>query len=447
SRASSGPVERAASVDFTHRVRFVARQALCGPATVEAVASSPRAGYARGVPDKTLTPPSPLESDLRSHWQLAPGVTFLNHGSFGAVPRAVAAAQDGWRRRVEAEPVEMLGRRWPALVAAAREPVAAFLGVAPSDLGFVSNATEGVNCVLRSLALSSDDELLTTTHVYHAVRQAMKFVCARSGATYREVDVPLPVGPADDVTRAVVAGLRPNTRLLVVDHVTSPTAVVFPVGAIADACAARGVDLLVDGAHAPGMLPLDLAALGRRGVTHYAGNLHKWCCGPKGAAFVWARDDRRAAVHPLVTSHWAGEGFEAEFHWQGTRDHSNWLAAGAALDFMGQWGGWDRVRGHNHRMAAWAHAMLCDRFGVEPLTPTDGSMLGSMATVRLPARLADLTDADQAALQQSLYTDHRIEVPLVAWGGGRFLRVSCQVYNEPAEYERLADVVLRLASR
>ena len=389
-------------------------------------------------------PPAPLAPNLRDLWQLAPGVAFLNHGSFGAVPRAVAAVQDDWRRRIEAEPVELLARRWRQLVADARRPVADFLGCEPPHLGFVSNATEGVNCVLRSLAFNSGDELLTTTHVYQAVRQAMKFVCARSGASYRDVDVPLPVASSGQVVDTIVGQLRPNTRLLVLDHVTSPTGLVFPVEPVADACAARGVDFLVDGAHAPGMLPLDLAALGRRGVSYYAGNLHKWCCAPKGTAFLWARDDRRDAVHPLVISHWAGDGFEAEFHWQGTRDHSAWLTARAAIDFMGQWG-WERVRAHNRAMAIWAHAMLCDRLDVEPISPVDGSLLGSMATVRLPPPLDRMTDVEQEQLQQRLYDEHRIEVMLVNWAGQRFLRVACQVYNTPAEYERLAEVVGRVA--
>jgi isopenicillin-N epimerase len=392
----------------------------------------------------TRPPPTPLAPDLRSYFQLAPGLTFLNHGSFGATPRAVSATADGWRRRVEAEPVELLARRWPELVAAAKAPVAAFLEADPGCLGFVTNATEGVNAVLRSTTLSPGDELLTTTHVYHAVRQAMRCVAAAAGATCREVDVPLPVASAGGVSGPLAAAIGDRTRLVVVDHVTSPTGLVFPVEAIADACKARGVDLLVDGAHAPGMLPLDLTRLGERGVSYYAGNLHKWCCAVKGTAFLWARADRAADVHPAVVSHWYGDGMSAEFHWQGTRDPAGWLTAPDALAFLGHLG-WDAVRGHNHDMGVWAHAMLCERFGVEPVSPIDGSLLGSLATVPLPPSLDAMDDARHAELQQSLYTDHRIEVPLVSWGSRRFLRVSCQVYNEPAEYEHLADVVLRLA--
>ncbi|HEX8916061.1 MAG TPA: aminotransferase class V-fold PLP-dependent enzyme [Humisphaera sp.] len=392
----------------------------------------------------TLSPPAPLAPNLRDLWQLKPGIAFLNHGSFGAVPRAVAATQNEWRAKIEAEPIELLGRKWWDLIRRAVEPVGRFLNASADDLGFVTNATEGCNCVLRSLRFKAGDELLTTTHVYHAVRQAMKHRCAETGATYREVDVPLPIRSAEQIVDAVVAGLRPETKLLVVDHVTSPTALVFPIEPIAAACRERGVDLLVDAAHAPGQLSLDLADLGRRGVSFYTGNLHKWCCAPKGTAVLWAHPDREADLHPLVVSHWYGEGLFKEFGWQGTRDHSAWLTAGAAIDYLGQWG-WDAVRAHNHALAIWAHRMLCDRFGVEPVSPPDGSLLGSMATVPLPPPLDAMTDAEHDALQQALYTDHGVEVPLVKWGGRRFLRVSAQVYNVPAEYERVGDVVLKAA--
>lgn len=392
----------------------------------------------------TLTPPAPLAPNLRALWRLRPDVTFLNHGSFGALPAAVADVADDWRRRVEAEPIELLGRRWRGLVDEAKRPVARFLNAEPEQLGFVTNATDGVNAVLRSLPFVPGDELLTTTHVYHAVRQAMTFVARQTGATYREVDVPLPVASADAVADTVVGAISDRTRLLVVDHVTSPTGLVFPVKAIARACAGRGVELLVDGAHAPGMLPLDLTALGSLGVTYYAGNLHKWCCAPKGTAFLWVGPDRSADVHPTVVSHWYGDGLAAEFHWQGTRDPGGWLSAPAAIDFLGRLG-WDRVRAHNRAMAAWAHATLCDRFGVAPISPPDNSLLGSMATVRLPPPLDRMTDAEQAALQQSLYTDHKVEVPLFHWGGHRLLRVSCQVYNTPADYERLEEVIAGVA--
>jgi isopenicillin-N epimerase len=373
---------------------------------------------------------------------LRPDITFLNHGSFGAVPRAVFEEQDRWRRRLEAEPIEILGRRHPDLIEAAKAPLADMLRARVADIGLVTNATEGVNAVLQSLRLAPGDELLTTTHVYNAVRMAMRYAASRHGATYHEVHVPTPVTSSRQITETVVGALTDRTRFLMIDHVTSPTALVFPVAEIVAACAGRGVHVLVDGAHAPGMLDLDLPTLN---AAWYAGNLHKWTCAPKGCGFLWARADRQADLHPAVVSHNYGTGLAREFNWQGTRDTSAWLTIPAALAFMDDLG-WPRIRRHNHALATWAHQLLCDRFGVEPLSPLDGALLGATATVRLPGRLADLDEKQTRALQQDLYTTDRVEVPLVPWQGALHLRVSCQVYNRAEDYERLAEVITRRAA-
>lgn len=368
---------------------------------------------------------------------LKPGVTFLNHGSFGAVPRAVMAAQDEWRRRIEAEPVEIIGRRNLHLIEQAKAPVAQFLSMDASDFGLVTNATEAVNAVLQSLDLSAGDELLTTDHVYHAVRQAMRRTAGLSGATVREVAIPPPVNSPHEIETRLVEALSPRTRLVVVDHVTSPTGLVFPVEAIGAACRQRNIELLVDGAHAPGMVPLDIPAIG---ATYYAANLHKWCCAPKGSAFLWVCPDRRDRVHPTVVSHYFGEGFAREFAWQGTRDLSAWLTIPAALSFMADLG-WERVMRHNHELAVAAHQMLVRRLGVQSVSPLDGHLIGATATVRLPAPLALLGKPELEALQQRLYRAFNIEVPLMQFNGENFLRVSCQVYNTPGDYARLADVI------
>jgi isopenicillin-N epimerase len=370
---------------------------------------------------------------------LEPGVDFLNHGSFGAVPRVVFEAQTEWRRKIEAAPVEVIARRRLELIEAAKEPVGRGLGMKPADFGLVTNATEGVNAVLHSLRFSPGDELLTTTHVYNAVRQAMKFTCARTGATYREAGVPMPVRSPADLVDAVVGAVSDRTRLVVIDHVTSPTATIFPVEQIVRGCAARGVDVLIDGAHAPGMIPLDIESIG---AAYYAGNLHKWAFAPRGAAFLWVRPDRQAAIHPAVISHHYGEGFASEFSWQGTRDLSAWLAAPTALEFTRRLGG-DAVREHNHAMAIWAHRLLCERLeGAGPVSPLDGSMLGSMAAVKLPDGLAALTEPQLMSLQQTLYTRHRVEVPLMRLDLQTvLLRVSSQAYNTPAQYERVVEVM------
>jgi isopenicillin-N epimerase len=217
---------------------------------------------------------------------------------------------------------------------------------------------------------------------------------------------------------------------------------VLPIERIIAGCARHGVDVLVDGAHGPGMVPLNVQATG---AAYYAGNLHKWACCPKGSAFLWARPDRQAGVHPLVISHLYEQGFEKEFSWQGTRDLAAWLAVPQALRFIAGLG-WDRVMEHNHAMAVWANRLLCDRWGVTPISPPDGRMLGSMATVPLPAPL-DHPPVDQIPqLQQRLYSEFHLEVPIVPWGGRTFVRPCCQVYNTPADYERLGDVISAICS-
>ncbi len=379
-------------------------------------------------------PPTPLVNDPASLWQLRPDVAFLNHGSFGAVPRDVAAAQEQWRRRIEAEPVEVIYRRLAPCLRHVRERLGQFLGADASSLGLVTNATEAVNSVVRDYPFRSGDEMLTTDHVYNAVRQTLRHTARRAGAVVREVAIPLPVGSSGEILDRVVAAISPRTRLLVIDHVTSPTALVFPVAEIVRECERRGVDVLVDGAHAPGMLELNLDGLA---PPFYAGNLHKWVCAPRGSGFLYVRPDRQASVHAPVISHDLDQGFVREFAWQGTRDLSAWFSVPDAIDFLQRFGH-QAVRRHNTGLSRWAHAMLCDRLGVEPISPIDGSMLGSMATVRLRSRR---DGGHWPEFQQVLYDEHRIEAPLVWWNEQAFVRTSSQLYNRPEEYERLAQVL------
>jgi isopenicillin-N epimerase len=310
------------------------------------------------------------------------------------------------------------------------------------DFGFVTNATEGINAVLRSLDLGAGDELLTTDHVYNAVRQSMRNIAARSGAAYREVAIPLPVSGPDEIVQRLVDALTPATRLLVIDHVTSPTAIVFPVERIAAECTARGIDVLIDGAHAPGMLPkLKVPALG---AAYYAANLHKWVCAPKGCAFLWARADRQAELHPPTISHFFGQGLAKEFEWQGTRDISAWLCVPAALKFMEELG-WERVMTHNHAMAVWGQRTLCERWGVEPISPIGGEMLGSMASIPLPSPLDRLTEDECKSVQQRLYDQYKVEAPIMTWPGRPLIRPCAQVYTTPADFHRLGDAMLELS--
>jgi isopenicillin-N epimerase len=331
---------------------------------------------------------------------------------------------------------------------AARAAVGRFVGADPDDVAFVPNATTGVNTVVRSLDLSPGDELLTTNHVYNACRNVLHSAAERSGARVVVAAVPFPLKSADEVVDAVLANVTPRTRLALLDHVTSPTGLVFPVERIVAELSRRGVDSLVDGAHAPGMLPLDLKALG---AAYYTGNFHKWTCAPKGAAMLWVRRDLQPRVRPLVTSHGANSPrkdrtrFRLEFDWGGTDDPTPYLCVPDAIRFLGGLlpGGWPALMAHNRRTALAMRTRLAARLGVELPCPDD--MIGTLAALPLPdAPTVDAApSAYQTALQTALVERHRVQVPIVVWPAAprRLVRISAQVYNHVGEYDRLADAL------
>ncbi len=386
-----------------------------------------------------LRPPAPLGEDLGALFPWDKSYTFLNHGSFGSTPYEVLAAQTAWRMEIEARPIEMLGRRVSQLLAPARTAVARFVGVDPARLGFVVNATEGVNAVLRSIAWRSGDEIVVVDHVYNAMRQSIRRLADECGVVLREIVVPLPVSDASVFVDAIDAACNARTRMVLIDHITSPTALVLPVAQIVQRARARGILTLVDGAHAPGSIALSVDAID---ADAYTANLHKWCCAPKGSAFLAVREDLAARVHPLATSHPYDTDFVAEFDWQGTRDITPWLATPTALAFFERFG-WDSVRAHNHALATWTHAFLCDAWSATPLSPLNGSMLASMAAVRIPAA-TQARFASPEAMQACLYDIHRIEIPVIDWKGAWHVRVSCHLHTTPAMIERLAAVILTL---
>ncbi|UCD75310.1 MAG: aminotransferase class V-fold PLP-dependent enzyme [Phycisphaerales bacterium] len=384
-------------------------------------------------------PPEPLGDDLRSQFALDQQVAFLNHGSFGARPHCVLQAQDRWRRQMEADPVEFLDRAGPLLLDHLKDVTGRFLGAEPGDFGFLTSATEAINAVLRSLDFGPGDELLTTDHAYPGIRNSLQYVARRSGATLVEVPVPLPLASHDTVVAAIEEALTPRTRLVLVDHITSFTALLFPLERIIDVCRKRGVEVLADGAHAPGMIDLSVERLA---ATYYAANLHKWVCAPISAAVLWVTSDNQQRIHPLVISNFLGEGFEREFLWQATRDVTSWLAAEEAIAF-GERLGWEMIRRHNHEMAVWVQQMLCESWQAEPNSPLDGSMLGSMVSITLPEAVRRQFD-DHRALGAHLYQAHRIEVPVTEWNGRWLIRPCCHIYNRPEEYLRLAETINEL---
>ncbi len=380
----------------------------------------------------SIQPPPPFGPEIRSQFALDPKLTFLNHGSFGALPLVVRQAQESWRLRIESNPIEWIGRRNIESLAAVKKPLARFVGCQPNDLGFVTNATEGVNAVLRSLRFEVGDELLTCDHVYNAVRQAMKFRAQETGARVVEVPIALPVRDQDHAMNCILNAITPRTRLIVIDHITSPTALRFDVRKIIDAVKGTRAQVLVDGAHAPGALDLSLDALG---ADFYSANLHKWTMAPRGSAFVWVAPQFQKDIHPCVISHEFANGFAAEFDWQGTRDLSAWNSISAALSWFEDLGA-DRVLLHNHQLAAWAHQLLCAELSCEPISPLDGSMLSCMASVRLPNALRSKFEKPEAFQKQLLDVD-QIEIPVFDWNQQWLLRLSAAIHNEPAQYERL----------
>ena len=381
-------------------------------------------------------PPPLLGRAVRHEWPLDWSWLTVNHGSFGATPRVVLAAQQDWRRQLEAQPTRFMHAVLPAGLAAAAARLGAFLGADGKDIGFLDNATTGCNTVLRSLHLAPGDEVLVLSHGYGAVRNAVRFVTERAGARMTEAAIRFPRPDAASIVAAVAAALTPRTRLAVIDHITSASALVLPLADIIAACRAAAVPVLVDGAHGPGQVTLDLGSLG---ADWYVGNCHKWLCAPKGSAFLWAAPQRQAALHPLTISHGFGQGFRAEFDWTGTRDASAWLAIPTALDFHHRLGD-AALRARNVALAGEAARLIADRLGTE--VGTTGALAGAMGVVRLPTPAPPTADWAQRLRQRLLAA--RTDAPLHALDGALWLRISAHAYNERADYAVLAETVAAL---
>jgi isopenicillin-N epimerase len=387
------------------------------------------------------------ESRWAALWPLDSAVTFLNHGSYGACPTEILRHQAALRAELEAEPVRFLGRELEGRLDAARAALGAFVGADPDDLAFIANATGGVNAVVRSLSFEAGDEILTTDHAYAACRNTLDYVADRAGARVVVATIPFPVASPQQVVDAVLARVTPRTRLALVDHITSPTGLILPIARIVAELAARGVETLVDGAHAPGMVPLDLRGLG---AAYYSANCHKWLCTPKGSAFLWVRRDRQADVHPLTISHGAkGERagrtrFRLEFDWTGTQDPTAWLTVPMAIDYLAGLvpGGWPALMARNRALALDARRLLGAAVGTPAACPEE--MIGSLASVILPDSVTTETGwRVPEPLQARLFAGHAIEVPIMRWPAPprRLIRVSAQLYNRGEQYARLAEAL------
>ncbi len=392
-----------------------------------------------------------MYSEFLHHWRLDPTVDFLNHGSFGATPCSVLAYQASLRDRMEADPVQFMMCDLATLYRESLTDLARFVDADPDDLVFVPNVTHGVNAVMRSLSLQPGEEILTTSHDYYAVRNTLEAAALRQDCRVVVAQPPLPILDEQQVIDSVLSCVSDRTRMALIDHVTSPTAVIFPVEKIVRLLQDRGIDVIVDGAHAPGMFPLSLRKIN---AAYYTGNCHKWICAPKGSGFLWVRRDKQEAIHAPITSYTRSSSFsltpfQLEFFWSGTVDPTAWLAVGAALRFMASLvpGGWPEVMQRNRHLAIAARQIICQALPCE--IPCPESMLAAMAALPLPDndRCPTLLPAFyQDNLQKELLEKYHIQVPVMMWPRApqRLLRISAQLYNHISQYEALAEALCHL---
>jgi isopenicillin-N epimerase len=373
----------------------------------------------------------------KDEFLLRPEITFLNHGSFGACPRPVFEACQLWQRALEQQPVEFLGRRLGELLAAARARLAGYLGVGTGRLVYVPNATYGVNIVARSLELARGDEVLATDHEYGAADRAWRFVCERRGARYINQPIALPLDGEEAFVEQLWSGVTDRTRVIFLSHITSPTALIFPVAEICRRARAAGILTLVDGAHAPGQIDLALDGLG---ADFYAGNCHKWLCSQRPSGFLYARPDAQPLLKPLVVS-WGWEPEEAHlepfqymFEWMGTYNPAAYLTIPAAIEFQVA-RNWPDARAACHELLLEAERRIGELTGLAPISGPDTFV--QMRAIPLPA-------CDLKVLKERLWEEYQIEVPLVGWNGRHYIRVSIQCYNSPADVDRLLEALKRL---
>ena len=369
---------------------------------------------------------------LREMFLLRPDMVFLNHGSFGACPRPVFEVYQNWQRELEEQPVEFLGRRFKRLLHASRSALGEYLAVDSDDVVYVPNATTGLNVVAHSLPLQAGDQVLATDHEYGALDRTWRFVCQKRGARYVNRALDLPLNTQEQVVEAIWAGVTPRTRVLFISHITSTTAIILPIAELVRRARDSGILTVIDGAHAPGQIPLDLTVLG---ADFYAGNCHKWLCAPKGSAFLYARREVQHLLEPLVVS-WGWQSddpgpsrFVEEQEWQGTRDIAAYLSVPAAITFQAEHD-WTRVQSECHALLATARRSICSTTGQPAITPDSSEWYGQMAAFPLPA-------CDAEVLKRRLYDEFAIEVLITSWRDLQLIRVSVQAYNSQSDLNRL----------
>ena len=388
----------------------------------------------------------PNRSHLEKYWSLDPDVTFLNHGSFGATPNMVLEEQNRLRLHLESDPVRFFEREAFENMNIASRELSKFLNAEPDGMTFCQNATSGVNTVLRSLILNQGDEIIIPNHSYQACWNAIDFVASRWGAKVVVVDLPFRCDSEEEIIEPLLAAISPKTVLVMIDTVTSPTGLRMPFEKLVDEFQSRGVDVLLDAAHGPGIVPMDLAKLDVAWVT---GNCHKWLCSPKGSAFLHIREDKKKETKPLTISHGHSadlspqEKFRFEFDWQGTRDPTAILCIPKSIETLKSMvsGGFDEIIEHNNSLALKARNLLCESLGTDP--PTPDSMISAMATIDLPGTYSGGADIMGDPLHNKLLDEFGIQVPVFPWPHHkmRYFRISAYLYNAIEEYEYLAEIL------
>ncbi|HSL45325.1 MAG TPA: aminotransferase class V-fold PLP-dependent enzyme [Anaerolineales bacterium] len=380
-------------------------------------------------------------SSLKEYFLLDPSVVFLNHGSYGATPKPVFEAYQNWQRRLERQPVLFLGREFNGFMQEARQVLGTYLNAPAEDLVYIPNATHGVNIVARSLALQPGDEVLTSDHEYGACDYTWEAVCGRTGASYIHQPIALPLQTEEESVEHLWQGVTPRTRVIYLSHITSSTALRLPVERICQRAREAGILSVIDAAHAPGQIPVDLQQIGADVVF---GNCHKWMLAPKGSAFLYARKEVQSRIEPLVVS-WGyhatpdiatGSGFVDFLQWTGTRDPSAFLAVPEAIRFMEEHH-WEGVRSECHALLRQALERICELTGMPPLYPLDSDFYGQMGIAPLPR-------SDLVTLKSRLYDEFKIEVPLIEWQDKQFIRISIQGYNVQADVDALVDALRTL---
>lgn len=386
-------------------------------------------GEKLAIKKEPITLPLP---DLADQFLLRPDIAFLNHGSFGACPRPVFEVYQAWQRQLETEPVDFLGRRLPGLLAEARQRVADFVSTTADNLTFVPNVTHAMNILANSLELRPGDEVLSTDHAYGAVDRIWRFNCHKRGAEYINQPIPVPVGDASEVVDHLWAGVSEHTRIISISHITSPTALIFPVVEICRRARAAGILTVIDGAHTPGQIDLNLGTLE---ADFYVANCHKWLCAPKGSAFLFARPECQSLLEPLIVS-WGWQSvnpgssrFIDYFQWLGTDDPAVYLSVPAAIDFQTQHH-WPQIRAACHQLACQARAQIQELSSLPPICPESEEWWQQMFTAPLP-------DCNVEIVGRRLWEEFGVEVPVIEWQGRPYVRVSIQAYNHPRDVDRL----------